>query len=1331
MISAPTLVPPKQTVRSRAPLSSFQEAIWTLDQTHTPHGLQNLSAHLSLRGAVCVPALEESLQRLLDRHEVLRTSYQWYEFRLGENPGRQRLVQLISNNLQINLTCYSDLVGSYDNAVQRMRCILRDDLRKTFDLARPPLIRATLIRLAEGEDIFVLTAHPIIIDRRSFDILFYELGEIYSDVIGSGRSTVPDARKSYLDFATVQRQKLKEDAAKAGANFWKACRERPASTALLPNSLLMRTEGLSYGTRQNFEIERLLQEDLVKICAAQGIGLSALLVTAFAILLTRYTGEEHLGLPFWLDKRSDQDCEGVAGPFCCPLPLQLPLQRGDTFTVALQNVAQVVETAFANIDAAPHPEIEAAYQHIYFPSSMQIRVSVATHDRRPQEIRFTGLRVGDVHLAADHEVVVTFYEHDEEASGSFLVPDGLDSSMVQRMLEQFKALLASIAADPRQLISCLSALTHEEEKAVEGWNRTDLDYPRESCLYHGFEDQTERRPNAIAAVYDAQQMTYRELNEEANRLARHLRSLGVQADTLVGIYLRRSLNMLVAMVAVVKAGGAYVPLDPSYPAERIAFMLEDCGKPLVITEEVLIGSLPPYAMVKLVLIDGDWAKISQYDAGNLRRASTAGNLAYVIHTSGSTGRPKGVMITHQAVVNFMESMRREPGLEENDIMLAVTTLSFDIAELEFWLPLCVGARVVIASRDVACDGAQLMGLLGTAGTTVMQATPATWRLLLDAGWSGDARLKILCGGEALSPGLAAELLPKCKSLWNMYGPTETTIWSCLSRVETGLAISLGRPIANTQVYILDEHGKICPVGALGELCIGGDGVARGYLNRPELTAEKFVADPFNRRPGSRLYRTGDLARYLPDGRIEFQGRLDHQVKVRGYRIELGEIESVLSHHPAVADCLVLAREDVPGSKRLVAYVVARSGRTIVTSDLRRALREKLTDYMVPSFFVSLPALPRTPAGKVDRRNLPAPEQERPEMETLYVAPRTATEKKLTLIWQSVLGIKKIGVTDNYFDLGAESLMTARVFARITREFGRQISPTALFEAPTVEQLSQLIGRVEQKPNPYNCLVPIRTTGTRFPLFCIHGGAGSILFYYKLASYLSHEQPVYALQSRGLYGDAPPHTEVQEMARWYLREIRTVQPQGPYHFVGYCFGMIVAYEIAQMLLTLGEQVALVASINGPAPNYQNGPGAGRTLDSRGILARMRWGIQWRFKRLTEKARTRLIEHRRTYCLSRNLPLPAGLRDMFFRDTNAVAERNYKPLPYPGRVAIFRAKGVYHDPDLGWRQFLTGDLDVYDIPGKHYHHRSIVDEPIVRDLANTLETALHPVKAGAHV
>jgi amino acid adenylation domain-containing protein len=494
-----------------------------------------------------------------------------------------------------------------------------------------------------------------------------------------------------------------------------------------------------------------------------------------------------------------------------------------------------------------------------------------------------------------------------------------------------------------------------------------------------FEEQVERTPDAIALIYEQQQLTYRELNLRANQLAHYLQSLGVGPEVLVGLCVERSLEMVVGLLGILKAGGAYVPLDPAFPSERITFMLQDARAPVLVTQQHLTTQLPKVS-AKIVCLDADKARLAQQQKSNAVTAVTSNNLAYVIYTSGSTGRPKGVQILHRAVVNFLLSMQRQPGLTADDILLAVTTLSFDIAGLELLLPLIIGARVVVASSDVVTNGKALVETLFHSHATVMQATPITWRMLLAAGWQGDSRLKILCGGEALPLELAQQLLPRATSLWNLYGPTETTIWSTVCKVEPeDMMITIGRPIANTQLYILSPQLQPVPIGVAGELYIGGDGLARGYLNRPELTAERFIHHPFCKEPNARLYKTGDLARYRADGTIEHLGRLDFQVKIRGFRIELGEIETILGQHPAIQQAVVLAREDVPGNKRLVAYMVFRAQQAPSVEELQHHVLNHLPQYMLPSAFVVLQAFPQTPNGKVDRCALPVPQQIQPDL----------------------------------------------------------------------------------------------------------------------------------------------------------------------------------------------------------------------------------------------------------------------------------------------------------------------------------------------------------------
>jgi len=545
-------------------------------------------------------------------------------------------------------------------------------------------------------------------------------------------------------------------------------------------------------------------------------------------------------------------------------------------------------------------------------------------------------------------------------------------------------------------------------------------------------------------------MSYDELNRRANQLARYLRRLGVGPEVLVGICLERSVEMVVGLLGILKAGGAYVPIDPLYPPDRQAHMIQDSRIPVLLTQANLAGGLAN-AGPQVVTLDTEWEEIAQELGEDLESNAGPDNLAYVIYTSGSTGKPKGVEICHRAVVNFLNSMRITPGMEAGDTLVSVTTLSFDIFGLELWLPLVTGAKAVIVSHQVAMDGTALAEAMLRSGATVMQATPSTWRLLLQSGWEGNPRLKILCGGEAWSRELAEQLLPKCKTLWNMYGPTETTIWSAVQEVRRD-GVLIGHPIANTQFYVVDSHLQLVPVGLPGELLIGGDGLARGYLNRPEFTSEKFIANPFSADRNSRLYRTGDLVRYRPDGLLEFLGRIDHQVKVRGFRIELEEIETALKRHAGVQQAVVVVREDIPDNKRLVAYFVSSDEQPPGHSELRNLLKQHLPDYMVPSDYVALRELPLTPNGKIDRKALPRPEGTRAE-DSGYVAPGDAFEQYLCEAWATVLGVEKVGIHDNFFDLGGLSLLALRIASVLSSELRVDLRVAILFDNPTIEELA--------------------------------------------------------------------------------------------------------------------------------------------------------------------------------------------------------------------------------------------------------------------------------------
>lgn len=871
----------------------------------------------------------------------------------------------------------------------------------------------------------------------------------------------------------------------------------------------------------------------------------------------------------------------------------------------------------------------------------------------------------------------------------------------------------------------------ERERLLVDFNDTVAPYP-DACLHELFAEQAAQTPHAVAVQFEDLELTYAELDERSNRLGHHLVSLGVGPDVLVGICVTRRLEMIVGLLGILKAGGAYVPVDPAYPADRQEYMLTDSQAPVIVTLQALRDSLPQTG-AQIVCLDRDWVQIEGLPATAPPAPGDPQRLAYVIYTSGSTGKPKGVQIPHRALVNFLTSMRRRPGLSAEDVLVAVTTLSFDIAGLELYLPLIAGAQVRIAPSGATEDPRALAELLERSQATIMQATPTTWRMLLDSGWSGRPGMRALCGGEALPVALADRLVEAGLELWNMYGPTETTIWSTCEHVTTrGQTLAIGRPIANTTLYVLDERMQLVPIGEVGELWIGGEGLARGYRGRSDLTRERFVAHPFDSTPAARIYRTGDLARYRPDGTVEFLGRVDHQVKVRGFRIELGEIETVLSRHPAVVDAVVVARGS--GAESELAAYVTPAGEPAPAHELRRFLGQTLPDYMVPSTVTTLEAFPLTPNGKVDRKALPEPTRERSGEHEL-IAPRSRLERKLAAIWERELDIHPIGVTDDFFDLGVTSILAATLFAAIEHDLADNLALGAIFKAPTIEKLARLIEQGEDDDPRWTSLVPVQPHGSRAPIFCVHGGAGTILHLQPLARLLGPEQPFYGLQSSGLYGGSAPLRTVEEMAEHYISEMRQVHPGGPWLLAGYCFGAIVAFEIAQVLRAQGEDVRMLAMFNGPSPAWiqrwgwhGNQPLQRKLrppvprLTRRQRLARAMREPQRIVKASVWHSRRRVDQLRVRMALARSRPIPERTREQFFFGLHAKAERSYRPRPYPGDLMVFYGEGLYEDPTLGWDGLASQGVRTFAVPGEHDNNRQAMHEPAVRFVAQRVEEHL---------
>ena len=1054
-IDAPVdLIIRRRSMRGSIPLSFAQQRLWFLRQLDPESAAYNQPTAIRLCGSLDIPALTKALDAIVERHETLRTN-----FVMSDDGVPTQLINA-PRSVGVALVNLSGLPETTrESELQRE---IEGITRRPFDLSRDLMLRACLVKLSTAEHVLIYVTHHIASDGWSSGILWRELATFYGAFPrGEGEANpLLELSIQYADYAVWQREWLQGEVLQRQLLYWK---EQLSGIPVLdmPTDRPRPTVQTYRGAKQYLVLTRTLSDQLQFLSRKHGVTLFMTLLAAFQTLLYRYTGQNEIAVGSPIAGRTRAETEGVIGFFVNMLVLRVDVSGNSSFRELLRGVRQMALDAYEHQDIPFEKLVEELHPERDLSRSPLFQVMFAFQNASGQTRELPGLTVSPVEITNETaKFDLSLYMWDRKGGLEARLEyntDLFDAARVSRMLGHFETLLQGIVTNPDQRISDLPILTEtERHQLLVEWNNTQRDYPKDKCIHELFEAQAERCPHAVAVVFENQQLTYGELNIKANQLASHLRELGVGPQTLVGLCVERSLEMIIGLLAILKAGGAYVPLDPAYPKERLAFMLQDAQVQIVLTQQQLLSELPTDHGVQLLSLDTDWVQVAEQADTNLDNRASPEDLAYVIYTSGSTGKPKGVQISHSAVVNFLSSMQCEPGLAANDILLAVTTLSFDIAGLELYLPLAVGARVVIVSREVASDGIQLIKTLDDSGATIMQATPATWRMLLETGWQGSNHLKILCGGEALSSELAGQLLSRFCSLWNMYGPTETTIWSSIYKVHTvNGPVPIGRPIGNTQIYILDRYQQLVPIGVPGELYIGGDGLAQGYLNRSDLTDERFVPYPFSTYARKRLYKTGDLARWLSDGNIEILGRLDHQVKIRGFRIELGEIEAVLSQHPAVRQSVMTVREDVPGDKQLVGYVVGEREAPPAADELRNFLKRKLPDYMIPAAFVVVDDLPLTPNGKLDRSALPRPDQVGSGLET-YKPPRTPAEETVAKIWADVLKVERVGVDDNFFDLGGHSLLATKVISRVRATFHIDLPLRSFFQAPTVAELVAVI-----------------------------------------------------------------------------------------------------------------------------------------------------------------------------------------------------------------------------------------------------------------------------------
>lgn len=1013
------------------PLSLFQERLWVLQRLDPQSTAYLIGAHWQLPAGTGAARAAAAVERLQARHETLRAVY------VEENGEPVMRLAPPSPVVQHDLRGLAPEVQR-----QHFGADLERGVHTPVDLAASPSVRFAVYTLSDELSALMLTAHHIALDAWSIDLL---RREIDADLLGAGEPQAP-ATLQYADYAAWQRSAQDEAALVLDLDWWaERLKGAPPLSAfaadLAPVSAAGSEEGgEARGASVDFEWDADFSTALRELVREEGATVYMALLAACAALLRAHTGQGDvlLGSPMGLRERAE--FETMIGPFVNLLVMRLDLSDDPDFAELLHRARDAVLDAHAHRAVPFERLIERLKPVRSFDHSPLFQVAVVQHNATSH---------GDLVLnsgGALHELTWFLREAGEQLRGSIEYRSDLYSrAAVERLAVQLGQVLRGAVADRHRPVSRLPLLGGAERRRVlHDFNATTVDLDAANFARR-FERQATAAPDRVAACCEGQSISYAALNRRANQLARALRQAGIGPGALVGVCLERSLDLLVALLAVHKSGGAYVPLDPGFPAERLAYMLEDSGAGVVLGGGQAAGAFELSTGVTLIDVVADAAGLAQHDALDLDPVGTSADPAYVIYTSGSTGRPKGVAVSQGALANFLASMEREPGLADSDVLAAVTTISFDIAGLELYLPLMVGARIELVARDTAVDGAALAECLERCGATVLQATPATWRLLLEACWRPSRPLRALCGGEGLPRDLADALLARVSELWNLYGPTETTIWSTIERVLPSRApVSIGRPIANTQVYLLDAHGEPLPVGVTGEVWIGGAGLAIGYHRRPELSAERFVPDRFSGQPGARLYRTGDLARWGDDGRLQHLGRLDHQVKIRGFRIELGEIEAVLGTHPAIRQALVLARDAGPGDPRLVAYLVYAPGEDLTVSDVRRHLRRELPDYMVPSVVVALDAFPLTPNGKLDRAGLPDPFRHAVLAAAEHEPPAPGLEETIAAAWREVLKLERVGAQDNFFELGGHSLLSLRVVTRIERDTGWRVDPRLLF-----------------------------------------------------------------------------------------------------------------------------------------------------------------------------------------------------------------------------------------------------------------------------------------------
>jgi len=1324
------------------PISFSQQRLWFLDQLEGPSATYNISAALHIEGQLQRSNMEQSLQNLVRRHECLRTMFP----KIDGKP----ILQISGDTFQLSVVDLTKL--STEEQKLKVGLLANDEAVRPFVLETGPLFRATLLQLEDGSHVLLLNMHHIISDGWSIGILVREWSLLYDALVQDTLSALPPQPVQYIDFAGWQRQWLQGEVLEVQLNYWKQQLNDAPAILELPTDY-PRPPMQSYrGASSPVSLTSELTTQLKNLSRQSGSTLFMTLLSAFAVLLSRYSRQSDIVIGSPIANRTNSQTESLIGFFVNTLVLRLDVTGILSFEELLQQVRRVALGAYSHQDIPFEQLVEELNPERSLSYSPLFQVMFVLQNAPMSDLELHGLKVTPIEtesVISQFDLTLSLVETAHGLTGELEYnTDLFEPITIERMIEHLPVLLSGLVEDPQQCIGELSLLTRAEEHQIQSWNFAAPNVPNDKNIIILFEEQVNKTPDNIAVVFNEQQLTYHELNVKANKLAHYIQSIGVKPEMLVGICLERSPEVVIGMLSILKSGGTYVPVDPTYPDTRIRSMLAESGVEVLLTHSGLTARFKEMniAKTKVVCLDVEVDDVSQLSAENLTGRVGLDNLAYVIYTSGSTGQPKGVMVEHHTLSGHCREIRSYYQLNSGYRVLQFASFNFDVSLEQVFSALISGASLIIRDDTVWTITDFCQKIIDNK-ITVVDIPPAycqQWLRELNRlpEFARNNELKlVIVGGEIMSP----EIL----SLWqqtplnsirliNAYGPTETTITTTSFEITDHFEekkdvhrIPIGRPLANRTAYILDAFKKPVPIGVPGELHVGGSGLARGYLNNPDLTRERFINNPFSEEANSRLYKTGDLACWLPDGNIEFLGRVDDQVKIRGFRIEPGEIEVVLERNPYIRESAVIVNETAKEEKHLVAYVVMLEGYDLQNTELRQFLKERLPDYMIPSFFVEMDLLPVTPGGKVDRKALPAPDKNGNNIRKGYLAPRTILEMQITKIWEDIMEQHPIGVRDNFFELGGHSLMAVRLVTQIEEKKGRTLSLQALFQTPTIEGLATLLNQ-NTMHEPWSHLVPIQPLGSKSPLFCIHPDGGNVLCYMELAQNLGYDIPLYGLQALGTDDGDEPLMRVEEMAETYLRAIRTVRPGGPYNLAGWSFGGVVAFEMARQLKNQSEEVSLLALIDSSAPGIHENQ---MEWDDAELLVFLMGEVMSlsvdHLRQLgpDEQLLYVIKEAEKKALFSPDFGLDQARRFLRVIKANNKAYYDFSMKPYCGKIHFFRASEKlpekYSLPEGDkdhvsiWAKFATGGIEVHEVTG---NHRNMMVRPHVQVLADIVKKVM---------